>query len=127
GAGLLALWSSEPSFLAAMALLGVAAAALAVAPAAVVGDVVGDAVGGRGGTVVASFGMAADVGAVTGPLVAGALAESSYTAAFTSTALVLGLGLAMTLRMPETVTPGAPAPEAEYRGDHLDPATRQEL
>jgi MFS family permease len=112
----LATWEAEGPFLLAMALLGLAAAALGVAPAAVVGDVVG----GRGGTVIATYGMAADLGAVTGPLVAGSLAESSYPAAFSATAVVLVAGLAMSLRMRETVTtPGPPAPYHEL-GDVLE-------
>lgn len=113
-AALLASWQTVGSFLAAMALLGLAAAALGVAPAAVVGDVVG----GRGGTVIAAFGMASDVGTVTGPLVAGTLAESSYPAGFATTVVVLGAGLVMSLRMPETVTDlAAPAPYHAF-GEH---------
>ncbi len=100
GSLLLAFAEHEAGFLAAMVAFGVAAACLSVGPAAVVGDVVT----GRGGTVVATYGMAADVGAVVGPLLAGALAEHvSYTAAFLSTAVVATLGLLMAVRMPETV------------------------
>jgi hypothetical protein len=60
--------------------------------------------------VVAAFGMASDLGAVSGPLVAGALAETSYPAAFAATAGVLSVGLAMSWRMPETVHVGGPPP-----------------
>ncbi len=82
-----------------MALYGAAAAALGTAPAAVVGDVVH----GRGGTVVAAFQMAADVGAVVGPLIAGLLVDSgSYALAFGVSAAVLAVGTAMAVRMPET-------------------------
>jgi MFS family permease len=64
---------------------------------------VGDVVTGRGGTVVAAFQMAADLGAVVGPLVAGGLADSySFGAAFAATAVVLFLGLAAALASRET-------------------------
>jgi len=101
GASLLLAFEQQlPTFFIAMAMLGAASSALSVGPSAVVGDVVA----GRGGTVVAAFGMSSDVGAVCGPVIAGALAEHvSYKAAFCSTAAVLGLGLLMALRMPETV------------------------
>ena len=62
-----------------------------------------DVVAGRGGTSVAAFQMAGDLGSVLGPLVAGALADSvSYGAAFGSGAVVLFAGLLLTLAMPET-------------------------
>jgi MFS family permease len=102
---ILAFEQNLPAFLIAMSLLGATSSALSVGPSAVVGDVVA----GRGGTVVAAFGMSSDVGAVCGPVIAGALAEHvSYKAAFCSTAMVLGLGLLMSLRMPETVGRGRP-------------------
>ncbi|MGH8825079.1 MAG: MFS transporter [Jiangellaceae bacterium] len=88
-----------PGFLAAMAVYGVAAAFLGVAPAAVVGDVIE----GQGGRVVAAFQMAADLGAVTGPLLAGWLAdEVSFTAALGAGAIVIGVAAALSTRMPET-------------------------
>ncbi|MGQ0463733.1 MAG: MFS transporter [Sporichthyaceae bacterium] len=109
GSLLLAFAENEAGFLASMVAFGVAAACLSVGPAAVVGDVVT----GRGGTVVATYGMAADVGAVVGPLLAGFLAEQhSYEAAFLSTAVVAALGLAMAVRMPETAGRKRLAPEA---------------
>lgn len=109
GSLMLAFSEHEVGFLAGMVAFGVAAACLSVGPAAVVGDVVT----GRGGTVVATYGMAADVGAVVGPLLAGLLAEQvSYEAAFLSTAVVASLGLAMAVRMPETAAHRRPAPEA---------------
>lgn len=72
-AGLLVLpaWASASGLLAGMALLGVAGAALSVAPGAMVGDIVGT----RGGTVVAAFAMAGDAGSVAGPVIAGWLAD----------------------------------------------------
>ncbi|MGH9249127.1 MAG: MFS transporter [Acidimicrobiales bacterium] len=88
-----------PGFLAAMAVYGIAAAFLGVAPAAVVGDVVE----GQGGRVVAAFQMAADLGAVAGPLLAGWLAdEVSYTAALGVGAIVIGVAGVLATRMPET-------------------------
>lgn len=101
--GLLVVWQTLPGFLLAMALYGVAAGFLGTAPAAVVGDVVD----GRGGTAVALFQMAADLGAVTGPLLAGWLAdEVSYAAAFGAGAAVLAVATVLSVRMPETRAPG---------------------
>jgi DHA1 family multidrug resistance protein-like MFS transporter len=109
---LLAVSETDAGFLLAMALFGAASATLSVGPAAVVGDIVT----GRGGTVIAAYGMSSDLGAVVGPLVAGILVEhGSYSAAFTSTAIVLGLGLVMSLRMPETVHRNPSAGEEPVR------------
>jgi MFS family permease len=86
-------------FLTSMAAVGVGAAFLGSAPAAVLGDVVGN----RSGARVAMFQMASDAGAICGPLVAGALTDAvSYQAAFASGAAVLGLGVLVSLVMPET-------------------------
>jgi MFS family permease len=96
---LLALVPTLAAFLASMALYGAAASLLGVAPAAVVGDVVQ----GRSGTVVAFSQMASDLGAITGPLAAGLLAqEASYQTAFLVTASVIGVGAVFGLLMPET-------------------------
>jgi MFS family permease len=91
----------------AMVLLGFAGAADSVAPGAVLGDVVGS----RGGTVVAVFQMAGDLGAVLGPVVAGAVADASgYGAAFAISAAVALLPLPFvafareTLVRPEVAT-----------------------
>jgi DHA1 family multidrug resistance protein-like MFS transporter len=81
-------------------LLGCGGAALAVAPGAIVGDVVA----GRGGTVVAAFQMAGDVGSVTGPVVAGWLADAhGYAAAFLVAAAVAALPIGVVARAPETL------------------------
>jgi MFS family permease len=121
GASLILAFAPDlPAFLIAMSMLGAASSALSVGPSAVVGDVVA----GRGGTVVAAFGMSSDVGAVCGPVIAGALAEHvSYKAAFCSTAMVLGLGLLMALRMPETIgrNRAAPAQRPVQAPDVLGP------
>lgn len=86
-------------FLVSMAGFGLGAAFLASAPSAVVGDLSP----GRGGKLVAVFQMAADAGAVAGPLLAGWLSDTfSPQVAFGVTAAVLALGLVAALRMPET-------------------------
>jgi MFS family permease len=55
---------------------------LDVAPSAMLGDLLG-AQARQGGILIAFFQMAGDVGAVTGPVVAGLLVDSaSYAAAF---------------------------------------------
>jgi MFS family permease len=97
--GMLAAVESVAVYVIAMALFGVGAAFLSIAPSATVGDVVS----GRGGTVVAAFQMASDFGAVVGPLVAGGLADNySFGAAFAATAVVLLIGLAAALASRET-------------------------
>lgn len=96
---LLALPPQLVLFLVSMAGFGLGAAFLASAPSAVVGDLSP----GRSGKLVAVFQMAADAGAVIGPLVAGWLSDTfSPRVAFGATATVLLLGLAAALRMPET-------------------------
>jgi MFS family permease len=105
----LALSTSVAPYLAAMALFGAASALIGVSSAAVVGDVIG----GRGGTPVAAYQMAADAGTFTGPLVAGALSDTySYEVAFFATAGVSVIALLTVIRMPETkprATPPRPA------------------
>lgn len=93
------LASGLPVLIAALCVYGLAAAFLGTAPAAAVGDVVG----GRGGTAVSIFSMCSDVGAIVGPLVAGALADqASYPLAFGVGALLLAASSAFALRMPTT-------------------------
>ncbi len=100
GLAVIPLWPSLVGLLVAMALLGAAASALSVAPGAVLGDVVG----GRGGTVVATFQMAGDVGSVLGPLLAGRLADGhGYGPAFALGSVVALLPVVAVLRAPETV------------------------
>jgi MFS family permease len=70
---------------------------LSSVPAAVVGDVSPQ----RSGRVVAVFSMVADLGAVSGPLVAGWLTDNAgFQVAFAVSAAVLGLGLLTALAMP---------------------------
>jgi MFS family permease len=96
---LLALDGSVVAYVMSMLLFGIASGFLGTAPAAVVGDVVQ----GRGGTVIAAFQMASDLGAIVGPIVAGWLVDSySYSAAWLATAAVLALGAIASAFAPET-------------------------
>ncbi|HEV2889271.1 MAG TPA: MFS transporter [Frankiaceae bacterium] len=96
---LLATVQTLPAYVVAMVVFGMGAGLLQVAPAAVVGDVAG----GRSGPTVAAFQMAGDGGAVVGPVLAGALADSvSYGAAFTVTAAVMGVAVLLAIMAPET-------------------------
>jgi MFS family permease len=82
----LALAPNLAGYLLAMVVFGVGSGLLDVAPAAIVGDVAGT----RGGTVVAGFQMAGDGGSVSGPVVAGWIADTwSYPVAFLVTGGVL--------------------------------------
>jgi MFS family permease len=114
----------RPPILAGLAVSAVATAALGVVPSlaaflavsmvaglgsglvnppvnAAVADLVGTR--SRGGTVLAGFQMASDVGAILGPLVAGAVAQlAGFGTAFATTALVVVLALVLWLRAPET-------------------------
>jgi MFS family permease len=105
---LLVLPAQTGLFVLSMLWMGVAAAFLSSSPAAVVGDV-SQGAGGRG---IALFSMASDFGGVTGPLLAGLLAdEISYTAAFASCVVVCALAVGACLIMQETriKAPAAPA------------------
>lgn len=96
----LALSTALPVFLVAMTAIGVGGAFVGTAPGAVVGDIMK----GRGGRVVAAFQMASDLGAITGPLAAGWLADNvSFASAFFMSAAVLLGAMVMSLRMPETL------------------------
>jgi MFS family permease len=101
----------------AAVLLGVAASADSVAPGAIMGDVVA----GRGGTVVAVFQMAGDLGAVLGPVVAGWIADGvGYSATFAVSAMVCAAPVLAVLAAPETLR--RPAPETTPASDrhHLN-------
>ncbi len=88
-------------FLLAMAIQGAAAAFLGSAPAAVVGDIMG---GRRGGIVVAAFQMMSDVGAITGPLVAGLLVDAfDFDWAFAAGAAICLAAVTLVYLMPETL------------------------
>jgi MFS transporter, DHA1 family, multidrug resistance protein len=86
-------------YVVAMLVFGVGSGLLDVAPAAVVGDVAG----ARGGTVVAAFQMAGDGGSVSGPVVAGWVADSwSFGTAFWVTGAVLAGAATLAARAPDT-------------------------
>lgn len=95
--------ASDPwVFLGAVVVTGLGAGALNPAQNATVADVLGSKV--RGGSVLAGFQMAADVGAVAGPLIAGAVAEQwSYSAAFGLTAAVAVVALLLWCGAKETL------------------------
>ena len=96
---MLALIPGLAGYLAALAILGLGSGLLDVGPAAMLGDILD----GQGGTVVASYQMAGDIGAVTGPVTAGYLVDAaSYGAAFGLAAGVLGLAAVAGLFAPET-------------------------
>jgi MFS family permease len=99
GLVMLALLPGLGGYLAALAVFGLGSGLLDVGPAAMIGDILGS----RGGTVVASYQMAGDIGTVTGPVTAGYLVDiASYRAAFGLAAGVLGLAAALGLMAPET-------------------------
>ncbi|MDQ1485240.1 MAG: transporter, family, multidrug resistance protein [Actinomycetota bacterium] len=101
---LLAVAPDIVGYIAAMLLFGIGSGLLDVAPAAVVGDVAGK----RGGTVVAAFQMAGDAGSVSGPIIAGSVADTwSYGTAFLVTGGVLLAAGALAARAPDV----RPAPE----------------
>jgi len=91
-----------PMFLAATVVAGLGAGVLAPPQQATVADVIGSK--GRGGPVLAAFQMAADIGAVIGPLVAGLLADYlSFGAAFAVTGSLCVLAAVFWLTAPETL------------------------
>jgi len=108
GMVMLAVLHGPWAFLAALAVAGFGSGLLDVAPAAMIGDIIDRG----GGTLVASYQMAGDVGAVTGPVAGGILVDSaSYGAAFGLAAAVLGGAARLGLLSPETrPDPRAPVP-----------------
>jgi MFS family permease len=99
GMVMLALLPGPAAYLAAMAVAGFGSGLLDVAPAAMIGDIIGRG----GGTLVASYQMAGDVGSVTGPVAGGLLVDSaSYSAAFGLAAAVLSGAALLGLISPET-------------------------
>ncbi len=102
GCAVLILPAGLVVFMLAMAVFGFGSGLLDVAPGAMLGDIVGP----RGGTVIAAYQVAGDVGSLGGPLVAGALADSTgFTAAFASTLVILVAAAGVAIRAPETFTP----------------------
>lgn len=98
-------------FLVATVVTGVGAGCLNPAHNAALADVLGSKA--RGGSVLAGFQMAADVGAVLGPLAAGAIAEQwSFTAAFAVTGVIAAGAFVLWLPARETLPSKAGAGEA---------------
>lgn len=82
-----------------LSVFGVAAAFMGTAPAASVGD----AAGIKSGQPVAVFSAISDLGAIIGPLAAGALLDAfSYPAAFGSAVVFLAIAALYALRMPHS-------------------------
>ncbi len=89
-----------------LCVFGVASAFMGTAPAAAVGDAAGE----KSGQPVAVFSAIADLGAIIGPLAAGALLDAfSYPAAFGSAVVLLAIASVYALRMPRST---ATAPTA---------------
>ena len=84
-------------FFASMVVTSIGTAFLGSAPSAVVGDIMG---GRQGGSVVATFQMVSDFGAVVGPLLGGLLLDLY---GFAVGAAVAAVALVFTLLMPETL------------------------
>jgi MFS family permease len=80
-----------------LCVFGIASAFMGTAPAAAVGDAAGE----KSGQPVAVFSAISDLGAIIGPLAAGALLDSfSYPAAFGSAVILLAIASVYALRMP---------------------------
>ena len=102
--GALALVTGPVTLMLAMTLFAVGASVLGVAPAAIVGDVVE----GKGGTAVAVWQMASDLGSVLGPLAAGLLIDrGSFDVALVVSGAVVAVCAVSGLRVPG----GRPAAE----------------
>jgi len=97
-----------PAFLIASLVAGVGSGVLNPPMNAAVADVVGSK--GRSGSVLAAFQMAADIGAIVGPLATGLIVDSSsYQAAFAATGSVALLAALGWLPAPETLPRAAAA------------------
>ena len=94
----LALVTGPVTLLLAMVVFAGGAAVMGVAPAAIVGDVLE----GKGGTAVAVWQMASDLGSVIGPLAAGVLIDhGSFGVALTVSAAVVAACTLAGLRVPQ--------------------------
>ncbi|MQA60479.1 MAG: MFS transporter [Actinophytocola sp.] len=97
-------------FMIATVIAGIGAGVLTPPKHATVADVVGSK--GRGGPVLATFQMSADVGAILGPILAGTLAQHvSFGAAFALTGALLLVAAVVWLPARETL----PSKETEHR------------
>ncbi len=102
GTAWLGFTETLPMFLAASLVSGIGSGLINPPMSAAVADLIGSKA--RGGPVLAAFQMAADLGAIIGPLAAGVIAElSSYSVAFAVTGAVSLLALAFWWRAPETL------------------------
>lgn len=102
--------SGVPAFLAASLVSGLGSGMLTPPQSAAVADLIG--VQGKGGPVLAAFQMAADIGAILGPLVAGVLADQlSFSAAFGVTGVIAAIAALFWLRAPETLPHRAASPD----------------
>lgn len=109
--GVLGFVASPPLFLAVSLVAGMGSGLVNPPMNAAVADVIGSRA--RGGTVLAGFQMAADLGAIIGPVLAGVLAETvGFPAAFAVTGVVALVAFGLWLRAPETL-PGSPSAAAE--------------
>jgi MFS transporter, DHA1 family, multidrug resistance protein len=101
GLAVLAFTQSPLVLILAMILMGLAGSFLSSAPTAVVGDVTH---GQKSGRVVSTYQMAADFGAIFGPLLAGFLLDSSgsFSVPFALAAGFTLIFVVMSFRMPET-------------------------
>ncbi|GAA4886595.1 MFS transporter [Actinomycetospora straminea] len=101
--------------LGASAIAGAGAGLLQPAQGAAVADLVGSR--RSGGPALSGFQMAADVGAIVGPIAAGALAESaSFPAAFALSAAIALVALVAWARLGRGAVPGSTEQEAGTRG-----------
>lgn len=114
GFALLALEQNLAGYLIAMVLVGLGSGMLDVSPGAVTGDI---SQGRKAGTPVAVMQMAGDVGSVTGPFIAGRLADQyGYGPAFAVSAGVLFLAGAFASLMKETRVPSIVEAETARHG-----------
>jgi DHA1 family tetracycline resistance protein-like MFS transporter len=108
GIGVLGFLTDPALFLAASLLAGMGSGLVNPPMNAAVADVIGSRA--RGGTVLAGFQMTMDLGAIVGPVLAGALTEvAGFPAAFAVSGAVALVALGFWLRAPETL-PAAPSP-----------------
>jgi MFS family permease len=91
-----------PMFMVATVIAGLGAGMLSPPLQATVADVIGSR--GRGGPVLAAFQMAADIGAVLGPIATGLMADHlSYGTSFAVTGSLCALAALLWLTAPETL------------------------
>src|SRR5699024_10197045 len=105
GAALLGQSSDPWFFLFASLIAGIGSGSVNPAQSAALADVLGS--DARGGGVLAGFQMIADIGAVSGPLVAGAIADNwSYTTSFAIPGGITLLAVGLWLFARETLPSG---------------------